>query len=853
MSDPFVTWPLAWRFAWRELRAGLKGFRIFLACLTLGVATIAGVGSLSTALISGLKDNARTLLGGDAEVRISSRDISAAQHRYLAVHSRQLTQVRHMRAMLGTTAPGAAGSGRRTLVEVKAVSPGAAGYPLYGQLQLEPAQSLAEALAQRDGVPGAAVEVTLLRRLGAKLGDVVHLGARRLRLNATIVREPDRVAGSFALGPRLMLSNQALDQSGLVKPGSLVRYMYRLRLAPETDLKAWRKGLGRAFPEAAWRVYLFGDAQPSVRRFVDRLGIFLSLVGLTALNIGGIGVGNTVQSYLAGKSETIATLKCLGAGSGLIFRIFLLEVGALALLGVLAGVLLGALVPYGVVAALGESLPVPARLTFYAGPLALAASFGVLTALAFALWPLSKAREVPAASLFRSLVTPLGRLPRRRDLLALALAVATLITLALLNGQHVIFSRAFIAGTVLALAAFWLLARLLVATLRRLPRPSRPALRLALANLTRPGAPTPSIVVSLGAGLTVLIAVALVEGNLARQVAERIPERAPAFFFIDIQPDQVAPLEAAIAELPGAELLQRLPTLRGRLAGIGGVAVAEAKIDPQAEWFTQGERGFTYLAKMPADTELTAGKWWPEDYAGPPLISLGARIAEGIGVGVGERLSFNVLGRRITAEIANLRTIDWSRMRLDFVVIFAPGTLEGAPQVHVASASALPAREEALYKSITQRFPNISAVRVRNVLKTVTQLFERIVAATRVMAVVTLAAGLLVLAGAVAVGQRRRLHEAVILKVLGATRRDVLSAQVLEFAILGLVTALVAALIGSVAAWSMVTVVMAGEWVFTPLAVVLTAAGGLAVTVAFGLIGTWRTLGQRPAPVLREL
>ena len=844
-----ATWQLAGRLAWRELRAGLKGFRIFLACLTLGVATIAGVGSLSTALIAGLKDNARTLLGGDAEVRLSSRDITAEQRDYLLSNSRELTRVRQLRAMVGTTA---AGAGRRTLVELKAVSPGDTGYPLYGQLLLEPAQSLAQALAERDGVPGAVIEATLLQRLGAKLGDVVHLGASRLRLNATITGEPDRVAGSFGLGPRLMLSNRSLDQSGLVRPGSLVRYKYRLRLAPETDLKAWQDDLGRAFPEAAWRVYLFGDAQPSVRRFIDRLGIFLSLVGLTALIIGGIGVGNTVQSYLAGKTATIATLKCLGAGSGLIFRIFLLEIGALALIGVLAGLALGALVPYGVVAALGEALPVPARLTLYAGPLALAAGCGLLTALAFALWPLSRARDVPAASLFRSLVAPLGRLPRKRDLVLLALVVAALVALALLNGQHVVFSRVFVAGTALALLAFWLLARLLVAALRRLPRPSRPALRLALANLTRPGAPTPSIVVSLGAGLTVLIAVALVEGNLARQVAERIPERAPAFFFIDIQPDQVAPFEAAIAELSGAELLQRLPTLRGRLAGIDGVPVSEAKIDPQAEWFTQGERGFTYLAKMPAGTELTAGKWWPEDYSGPPLISLDARIAAGIDVGVGETLSFNVLGRRINAQIANLRVIDWSRMRLNFAVIFAPGTLEGAPQVHVAAATAEPAREEVLYGAITQRFPNISAVRVRHVLETVTQLFERIVAATRVMAVVTLAAGLLVLAGAVAVGQRRRLHEAVILKVLGATRRDVLSAHVLEFAILGLVTALVAALIGSIAAWSMVTVVMAGEWVFTPLAVALTAAGGLAVTVAFGLIGTWRTLGQRPAPVLRE-
>ncbi len=836
-------WRVAWRFARRELRGGTRGFRIFLACIVLGVAAISGVGSLAEAFRAGLAENARALLGADVEIRVAAHGATREQLAWLEDDSETLTVVRELRATAYASA-----SDERTLVELKGVDPA---YPLYGAVALSPPAPLGEALESRAGVPGAAVERTLLSRIGLAVGDRVRVGAAEVEIRAEIVREPDRVAGAFTLGPRLMVTNETLDATGLVRPGAMLRHRYRVRLPAEEAAGPWVERLEAAFPGAAWRVYGLDDAQPSVKRFVDRLGIFLTLVALTALLIGGVGIANAVASHLAGRTETIATLRCLGATSSLVFRTYAIEVGVLALLGIAAGLGLGAAAPAAAARLAGASLPVPPAAGVYPAPLALAAAFGVLTAAAFTLWPLARVRDVPAAGLFRDVVAPARRVPPWRDALAAALALALLTGLALWTTEHLAFARWFVAGAAASLLAFWIAARLVVAGAARLKRPRSPALRLALSNLTRPGAPTAGVVMSIGAGLSVLIAVALLDTNLSRQIADRIPERAPAFFFIDIQPDQVRPFEEIVARTDGADLLQRMPNLRGRLALIDGTPVDEAAYDPGASWFVNGERGLTYAATPPEGADIVAGAWWPREYAGPPAISLDAEIAGELGIGVGDTLTFNIMGRRVTAEIRNLRAIDWSRIRVGFATIFAPGTLEGAPQTHVAAVAAAPDAEDRLHRAVTDRFANVSAVRVRDVMETLAGMFSRIAAAVRASAGVTVAAGLLVLAGAVAAGYRRRVYDAVVLKVLGATRADVARAFVVEYAVLGSVTALLAAFVGTAASYAVMRFVMEGDWVFDAAAVAATAAAGIAVTVLLGFAGTWRALGENVMTVLR--
>ena len=835
-------WAVAWRLARRELRGGTRGFRIFLACIVLGVAAISGVGSLAEALRAGLAGNARALLGADVELRVAARGATNDQLAWLRDNSETLITVREMRTMAYATA-----SPARTLVELKGIDPA---YPLYGSVTLSPPIPLAEALEVRDGVPGAVAEKTLFARIGLAVGDRLRVGDAEIEVRATIVREPDRVSGAFTLGPRLMVANETFDATDLVRPGSMLRHKYRVRLpAPETA-GSWVEKLDSAFPDAAWRVYDLDDAQPSVKRFVDRLGMFLTLVGLTALVIGGVGIANAVASHLAGRMETIATLKCLGATSDVVFRTYFLEVGVLALLGIALGLGLGGGTAVLVASLTGASLPVSPVAGLYPAPLAVAAAFGILTTVVFTLWPLARARDVPAAGLFRDIVAPMRRLPPARYVWAIALALAVLVGLALSTTAYLLVARWFIAGAAAALAAFWIAAKLIVAGAARLKRPRSPAWRLALSNLTRPGAPTAGVVMSIGTGLSVMVTVALLDTNLSRQITDHIPERAPAFFFIDIQPNQVRPFKDIVARADGADLLQHMPNLRGRLALIDGTPVDEAIYDPGASWFVNGERGLTYAATPPEGADVVAGAWWPEDYAGPPAISLDAEIAGELGIGVGDTLTFNILGRRVTAEIHNLRTIDWSRIRAEFATIFAPGALEDLPQTHFAAVGVTPEAEDRLHRAVTDRFANVSAVRIRDVLETVADVFSRIAVAVRASAGVTVAAGLLVLAGAVAAGYRRRVYDAVVLKVLGATRADVMRAFVVEYAMLGAVTALLAAAVGTAGSHAVMRFVMEGDWEFDPFAVAVTVAAGIAVTVLLGFAGTWKALGENVMAVL---
>ena len=649
-----------------------------------------------------------------------------------------------------------------------------------------------------------------------------------------------------------MVAQDSLEATGLVQPGSLIRNHYRLRLNDGIDTVSLRADLGNAFPEAGWRIRDTTQAAPGIGRFIDRLTLFLTLVGLTALLVGGVGVGNAVRSYLDGKTGTIATLKCLGAPGRLIFQVYMAQILFLALIGIVIGLLIGALAPVAAQAVIGDALGWRAELAVFPVPLITAAAFGVLTAVTFSLWPLARARSVAAASLFRDLVAPAQALPDRKTLPALVFFGGLLAGLAVLTATDRMLAFFFVIGAIAALLLFRLAAQAIIAAARRLPRPRHPGLRLAVTNLYRPGAPTGSVVMSLGLGLTVLVAIALIEGNLSRQVEQSLPEEAPGFYFIDIQPDQVAEFDSLVAGLPGITDVQRVPMLRGRISAVNGVSPRDMEIPPDIQWIFRGDRGLTWMREQRAGDELTVGEWWPADYDGPPLVSLDDDVGEALGIGPGDTLGVNILGRDVEVTIANLRAIDWSNLTINFVMVFSPGVLERAPQSHIATVKAEPEAEDGLEIAVTDRFINVSSIRVKEALEQVGQLMNHIATAVRAIAAVALAAGVLVLAGAVAAGHHRRVYDAVVLKVLGATRRVIAQAFLLEYGLLGLVTAAIAAVIGSLAAYLVLTEIMGTPFIFLPEAVLTTALLATAITIAFGFAGTWRALGQKAAPLLRN-
>jgi putative ABC transport system permease protein len=840
---------LAVRLARRELRGGLRsgfrGFRIFIACLALGVAAIAGVGSISSSVVEGLRADARTLLGGDVELRLQHRAATAEQLAYLRDHSTELSTTVRMRAM----ARPVGGVDSRALVELKAVD---AAYPLTGSLQTDPPSERSDLLGRRDGVWGVAVDANLLTKLGIERGAHLRVGEAEFEVRAVITREPDRVASVIAFGPRALIAAAALADTQLVQPGSQIRYYYRLALAAETEVSAWIETIKTAYPQAGWRIRGVDDAAPGVRRFIRRLTLFLTFVGLSTLLVGGIGVGNATKSYLDGKTATIATLKCLGAPGRLVFAIYMLQIMGLAALGIVAGLVFGATAPVLAMEALSGLLPVQPKGGIFAVPLILAAGFGVLTAATFALWPLARALEIPAANLFRAFIAPLEGRPRLPYMVTVFAGAALMAALTVGTASDVRSALWFVGGAAATFAVLRLAAGGVMRLAARMPRPRGAEWRLALSNLHRPGTSTPATVVSLGLGLAVLVAVVLIEGNLTRQVDERLPKEAPALFFIDVQPHQVDTFDETVTGSEGASNYRRVPSLRGRIIRIAGVAVEDAKVAPESRWAVRGDRALTYAATPTKESKIIAGKWWDADYSGPPIISLDAGLARGFGVGLGDKLAFNILGREIEAEIVSLREIDWRSLRFDFAVIFAPGSLEGAPHTHIAAVHGSPETEARIEKAVTDKYSNVSSIRVREALEAVSNILAGIGVAVRATASVTVLAGGLVLAGAVAAARRRRIYDAVVFKVLGATRARILAAFLLEYGVLGLCTGLIAAVIGAITAWAVMVFLMQSEFIFFPLAVGVTVLACLAATLAVGFTGTWRALGQKAAPHLRN-
>lgn len=845
MSTPPL---LAWRLARRELRGGIKsrfrGFRIFLACLALGTAAIAAVGSLSSAIETGLGTEARALLGGDVELRIHHRPATDEQRQWLAERG-QLSEVIEVRAMARHS-----DGGKQRLVELKAVDDL---YPLVGRLEIQGGQMLAEALAADGDIDGAVVAKSLLEKLALSVGDRLAMGEAEFRIAGIIAREPDRVTRGVQLGPRVIITRAGLDRTGLLKPGSLSQYLYRIVLPAGADSAPFIEALGEAYPDAAWRIRDTARAAPGLMRFVDRLTLFLTLVGLSALLIGGVGVGNAVHAFLTQRRPTIATLKCLGAPAGLVLRVYLLQVMGLAVIGVTGGLIVGAATPLIAAPLLSDLLPVSLAAGLYPGPLLLAAAFGVMTTLVFSLPPLMMARDIPAAALFRQTVAGARRRARWLDIGVVSLLTLALMLLTVLSARDKPLAIWFVIGASAAFLAFRLAAALVIRLARAAPRSRRPRLRLAVANLHRPGTPTPSVVLSLGLGITVLVAIMMIERNLGNRIDEVVAEEAPSFFFIDIQPDQVQPFEALAATFPEAGPVRRVPMLRARITAIAGVSTADMTPPPHFAWVTRGDRGITWSAEPPhRGSKVVEGEWWPADYSGPPLISFDAEAAKAFGIGIGDTMTFNVLGREITAEIDNLREIDWATMGMNFMVIFSPGVLEGAPQINVATLRIPQAREQALETAVTKAFPNVSAIRVRDILADVNRIMTSIDTAMKAIAAIAIIAGILVLSGAIAAGRRQRIYDAVILKTLGATRGDVLGAYLIEFALLGLATAGIAAAAGSLAAWAVTEYLMHLDWSFTPAAMVWTTAICVLATMGFGVMGAWRALGQKAAPLLRN-
>jgi len=829
------------------MRGGLSGFYIFLACIALGTGAIAAVNSVSRAITGAIATQGQDILAGDIRFELDNREAAPEELAFLQ-RLGELSVSTGLRSM--ARVPDGSEQG---LVEVKAVD---SAYPLYGEFVAEPNRPLGELLQQDGEVFGAVAAPLLLDRLGLRVGDELLLGNARLRLAATVASEPDAISDGFGFAPRLLVSREALMASGLVQTGSLVEHAYKIRLDEPSMRGALPARATAEFPNAGWSIRTADRAAPSLTENVERFSQFLTLVGLTALIVGGVGVANAVRAFLDAKRTTIATFKCLGAPAAIIAAVYLIQILMLAAIGIAIGLAIGAVAPFIAMRFLEGVLPVPEEIVFYPGALAMAALFGLLITFAFSVLPLGHAREVPATALFREQSFDQARFPSWPYVLAAAAALAALAFLAIATAEERFIASVFLAAVAGAFILLRLVALLISALARRSPRVNSPALRLAIGNIHRPGALTSSVVLSLGLGLALLVTLALIDGNLRRQLTGRMAEQAPNFFFVDIQSAEREGFLDILQKHAPEGTINQVPMLRGRIIAFNDQDVAQMNVPPGGRWVLRGDRGITYEEILPTNSTLTEGAWWPRDYDGEPLVSFSAEEAGELGLAIGDTVTVNVLGRNITARIANFRQVEWESLSINFVMVFSPNTFRGAPHAWLATLTdpdATAAEEAAILRDVTGAYPTITSVRVKDAIDIVDQLVGQLATAIRAAAAVALVASVLVLAGALAAGNRARTHDAVILKTLGGTRALLIRAFSYEYMILGAATAVFALVAGGTASWFVVSRIMNLPSIFLPDVALVTLIGALVLTVGIGLIGTWRVLGQKAGPVLREL
>jgi len=838
------------RYALRELRGGLRGFYVFIACIALGVMAIAGVGSVAASLGEGLAHEGRTLLGGDVAFSLFQREAKPDEVAFLRSRG-EVSAIATLRGMAR------ASDGRLALVEIKAVD---GTYPMLGELALDPKLPVSELLAEHDGAFGAAVDSTLLARLDLKLGDRVSVGSATFQIRSVVSAEPDKLAGGLGFGPRFLTSQAALHATQLLQPGSLVRWTYRVRL-PDTagsDRSVTRLAddARNMLPEAGWEIRTRDNASPQLERTIGRFTQFLTFVGLAALLVGGVGVANAVKSHIDRRRDVIATFKAMGATGRDVFAIYLTQVIVLATIGSLIGLAAGAALPFIIVDVFGKLLPLPVVPALHFDELALSLVYGLLTALAFGLWPLGRVHDVPVAALFREAVISTWHRPRWRYLALIAVVIAVLIGVVIGLAYDKRVATVFVVSSIAVFALLRGIAAGLMALARRLPRARATMLRLAIANIYRPGALTPSVVMSLGLGLAVLVTITQIDANLRRQFLAALPDRAPSFYFIDIPSTEADRFSAFLKQTAPESTVEEVPMLRGRIVSARGVKAEDLKPSTDSEWVLQSDRGLTATGEIPRGSKIVEGQWWGADYNGPPLISIEKKIADGLKLKLGDEIVVNVLGRDIPGKIGNMRTIDWQGLGINFVLVFSPNAFKGAPHTHIATLTeAHPdsAGDAAIIKSVADAFPMVTSVRVREALESIGAVVTNLVLAIRGASAVTLISAILVLGGALAAGHRHRVYDAVILKTLGATRARLLGAYALEYLMIGLATAVFGVIAGSVAAWLIVTRLMTLSFIWQAGSAAGVVVAALLVTVGLGLAGTLLALNQKPAAVLRNL
>lgn len=842
--------PLFLKIAILELRGGFRGFYIALACLAVSSFTLTASNSFTQSLTSQLQKEGRTILGGDVELSRVHLPFSKVEIKFFEKNSDDFSLISQMRVM-------AQAKKQNTPAELKAID---AAYPLIGALGLYPKPKNKDIFKKQNGVYGVVASANLLTSLGIKLGEVFKVGAAKFQLRAIIENEPDGLASGISFAPRILISNQALKATKLVKLGSLITYRARLLLSPEkSTLDDFILTTKKLLPNAGWQMRTKKDSSPSLRRFIERIAMFLTLSALATFLVSGIGIANAVSVWFAQKRSVIATLKCLGASQKIIIYSYLTQILIMAILGTLIGIGLGVAAPFVFLPLIAQFLPLAVEANFYWQPIGLAILYGVLISLLFSLMPLAIAKTIPPTHLFRAQIMKVNWSFLRnlgvKWWAAMFLLLGLLFFIALAISTERSFVVYFIVAAAASLFLFYGVGTALVWLLLKLPKPKKPIWRIAISNITRPGSQSLNIIMALGLGMALLSSIALIDGNLRHQIDEGLPLRAPSFFVADIQEDKIAELKVFLQKQKGIRDIKIVPLMRASLVKINGKPVSEYKdkVADDIAWVLRGDRGVTYASQKPEGVVIAKGRWWDKNYQGAPLLSISENVAEGLGLEIGDSLTVNLLGVKVKTTIHNFRKIYWAEGGMNFVLIFSPSPFNQISANYFATFRAEDTYIENINQKLLEKFPTMVVIETSEALKIISSLLEQIAIAARFSSAWTLLAGILVLAAAMATSFQQKLSESIIFKVLGARRSMIAKAGIAEYLLLGLAAAIAALIIAALASYAVITFLWQAEFLFLLDVFLLTIISSMLISLGCGLAINHRLLAQKPAPYLRAL
>ena len=836
--------PISWQLAKREIRNGFLGFKVLIACLVLGVATITIIGSIKSGIEKGLSEEGALLLGGDAEAEFTYRFANPTELAWLEEKANTISEIVDFRSMILVERE----KTERVLTQVKAVDEN---YPLMGEVNLFSDVILSDALQKRKGLPGAVIEKILVDRLDLKLGDTFKLGQTQFHLGGVIETIPDNGSDGFGLGPRTIVYTTDLEDSGLLTPGTLFSTKYRLDLKENINLDSVSKTAVEKFETTGMRWKDARNAAPGISEFVRRLETFLVLVGLSGLIVGGVGIAASVRSYLLLKTATIATLRSIGASNNIIFQTYFIQILCFSSLGILIGVCLGSIGPFLLGNWITDTIPIPVKIGIYFQPIFEAIIYGLVTAITFSLWPLSSIENVNSSELFRNETEANYKLPRFVYLAAISGCILFLIALA----SFFTGSIKLTLWTALAISSAFLCLTLVAAAIRIITQKIRiklrfnPKLRWALSAITGPKEGAIIVILSIGIGLSVLSSIGQIGGNIRTSIQQDLPDVAPSYFFIDIQKSQMPEFRQIMETDKDVTSFDEAPMIRGIISRINGMPAKEYAGD---HWVLRGDRGLTYSSKPLERSKITEGVWWEPGYEGPAQISFAEEEGREMGLSLGDKLTVNIMGRDINATITSFRDVDFSTAGIGFIMSMNPHALQNAPHSFISTVYADPKAEAELLRKVASKFPNITAVRIKEAIAQVSNILSSISSVVLYGATTTILTGFLVLVGTAASTEKARKYEAAILKALGASTASIIFSFAFRSILLGGVAGAVALLIGVVGAWAVCSYVMGTEYTIMWLNAFAVVLGGIFANVFASLYFSLRAMRASTSSVLRS-